>query len=122
MTKLRRAALLPAAAVTLLLLVALAALLPTTSLAQGMTPVGEVKDHPVSPGAQNKGSNGAAAAAAYNHRGGEGEGEAGEAPLNLDGMPRENMQSLFNWVGLYTLHPVETHSLKRLGSTLESEK
>mmetsp|Transcript_29492 Transcript_29492/g.47419 ORF Transcript_29492/g.47419 Transcript_29492/m.47419 type:complete len:611 (-) Transcript_29492:372-2204(-) len=65
-------------------------------VAQGLTPVGDVKDHPVAPPTRGKNvgtqstETGAPAGTAPPPE------DAGRA-LNLDSMPQEKMQSLFNW-------------------------
>ena len=57
-----------------------AVLLPVAlASAQGVRPVGDVKDHPVPPRASSD------------------EAEALLDELNLDDVPQESMQSLFNW-------------------------
>lgn len=84
---------LPFLGVVVLLVVTVTATLPTSALAQGgVTPVGDVKDHPVSPPSPAA-ARGDDATAAGGNEIFDAEGEA----VNLDDMPQENMQSLFNW-------------------------
>ena len=60
--------------------------------AQGMTPVGDVKDHPVPTPSPSESHH------RHERAGADGGRDAGAADaVDLDGVPQESMQSLFNW-------------------------
>ena len=77
---------------TIMVIALVVPIFSVTCVAQGMTPVGDVKDHPVPTPSPSKSHH-------RHERGGtDGGRDAGAADaVDLDGVPQESMQSLFNW-------------------------